>query len=387
MPEGCAGPDSLYTHCMFARLLAGLAACLAPLLAASAEQVPQFRLVPIVSHINKPVGIFDDGTGRLFILDQDGLVRIIENGQVDPTPFLDIHDEVWSVDNECGLIGLAFDPDFKSNHRFFINYDTRKFGKLQTRISEFTADATNTRADPATEREIMRFDQPFGNHKGGCMMFGPDRMLYIGVGDGGAGGDPFGNGQNLGVLLAKILRIDVDHGQSYKVPDDNPFVGQKGALPEIWCWGMRNPWRFSFDRQTGQLWCGDVGQDLWEEVDIIEKGKNYGWSAREGKHDFKPQRANGPLTDPIKDYPHTEGNCIIGGYVYRGKSIPALDGVYLYADNGLGWIAGLRYDGKQVTFDSHLLQAPLNIASFGEDRDGELYVCDRDRGSVFELAP
>jgi len=233
----------------------------------------------------------------------------------------------------------------------------------------------------------MRWDQPFGNHKGGCMIFGPDQMLYIGVGDGGSAGDPFNNGQNLGVLLAKILRIDVDHGQPYKAPDDNPFVGRKGALPEIWCWGMRNPWRFSFDRQTGQLWCGDVGQDLWEEIDIIEKGKNYGWSAREGKHDYKPERASGPLTDPIKDYPHTEGRCIIGGYVYRGKAIPALEGIYVYGDYNLGWIAGLRYDGKQITLDAHLLQSPLNIASFGEEHDGELYLCDRERGQVFELAP
>jgi glucose/arabinose dehydrogenase len=371
---------------MSLRVLASVAFCVAPFLA-SGDPIPQFRLAPVASNLAEPLGIVDDGTGRLFIVEQGGIIRIIENGQVDPTPFLDIHDEVSRAGPECGLLGLAFHPDFKDNHRFFVNYDTEKFGKLQTRISEFTADASNSRAEPASEREIMRYDQPFTNHKGGCMIFGPDHMLYIGVGDGGAGGDPYNHGQDLGVLLAKILRIDVDHGQPYKAPDDNPFVGRKGALPEIWCYGMRNPWRFSFDRETGRLWCGDVGQDLWEEIDLIEKGRNYGWSAREGKHDFKPERASGPLTDPIKDYSHKEGNCIIGGYVYRGKAIPALDGVYVYADYGWGWIAGLRYDGKQITFDAHLLQSPLHIASFGEGHDGELYVCDHDRGQVFELAP
>lgn len=364
-----------------------LAICLAPVLAFAQQQVPQIRLTQIASGLDRPIGVFDDGTGRLFVIEQDGRIVIVENGQIDSTPFLDISDEVWSHDNECGLLGLAFDPDFKTNHRFFINYDTKKFGNLQTRISEFTADSANTHADPATEKELLRFDQPFPNHKGGCLMFGPDHMLYDGQGDGGSAGDPHGNGQNLGVYLGKILRIDVEHGQPYAVPADNPFVGKQGARPEIWAWGMRNPWRFSFDSATGKLWCGDVGQDLWEEIDIIEKGKNYGWSAREGKHDFKPERAVGPLTEPIKDYPHPYGKCIIGGYVYHGKAIPALDGLYVYGDYNIGWIAALGYDGKNITFDAKLLQSPLNIASFGEDRDGELYVCDRERGQLFIIAP
>ena len=371
---------------MVYRLLAGVAILLAPVLA-SAQQVPHIRLAMVASHLDRPIGVFDDGTGRLFVLEQDGRICVVENGQTDPEPFLDIHDEVFARANECGLIGLAFHPDFKNNHRLYVNYDTKKSGHLQTCIAEFTADATNSHVDPATERDLLCYDQPFDNHKGGCTLFGHDHMLYIGAGDGGSGGDPHENGQNLGVMLGKILRIDVDHGQPYKVPDDNPFAGQKGVCPEIWAWGMRNPWRFSFDRETGELWCGDVGQDLWEEIDIIEKGKNYGWSAREGSHDYKPERAKGVLTDPIKDYPHTEGRCIIGGYVYRGKMIPALAGTYVYADYNVGWIAGLRYDGKQVTFDAHLLQSPLNPVSFGEDHDGELYIVDRDRGQVFELAP
>jgi glucose/arabinose dehydrogenase len=359
---------------------------LAPFLALG-QQIAHIRLVPIATGLHAPVGVFDDGTGRLFVIEQGGRVVIVENGQIDSTPFLDIQGEVMSAANECGLLGLAFHPDFKDNHKFYVNYDTMKNGRLQTCIAEFTADPDNTRADPSTERDLMFYDQPYTNHKGGCMMFGPDGMLYWGAGDGGSAGDPHDNGQNLGVYLGKILRIDVDHGNPYKVPDDNPFISTPNAKPEIWAWGMRNPWRFSFDRVTGKLWCGDVGQDLWEEIDIIEKGKNYGWSAREGTHDFKPERAVGPLTESIKDYGHDEGKCIIGGYVYRGKAIPGLYGIYVYGDYNIGWIAGLGYDGTKITFDKHLLQTPLNIASFGEDHDGELYVADRERGQLYELAP
>ncbi len=367
------------------RVLIPILACLVPFIA-SADQVPQIRLVPIANHLNLPVAVYDDGTGRLFIIDQDGRIVIFENGQVDQIPFLDIHDEVSRAGNECGLLGMAFDPDFKDNHRFYVDYDTQKFGKLQTRISEFTADPSNSHTDPSTEKEFLRWDQPFTNHKGGCMMFGPDNMLYIGVGDGGKGGDPFNNAQNLGVYLGKILRINTDG----KAPADNPFVGRAGAKPEIWTLGMRNPWRFSFDSATGKLWCGDVGQDLWEEIDIIEKGKDYGWSIREGMHDYRPDRASTapePLTEPIKDYSHDEGKCIIGGYVYHGKAIPALQGLYVYADYNLGWIAALGWDGKKITFDQHILQTPLNIATFGVDHTGELYLCDRERGELYEIAP
>jgi glucose/arabinose dehydrogenase len=371
---------------MALRLPIILAICLFSF-AVSARQIPQIRLNQIADGLQNPIGVFDDGTGRLFVIEQPGRILIIDNGELNPTPFLDIRDEIYSGSLECGLLGLAFHPDFKKNHRFYVNYTTEKFGHLQTRLSEFTADASNTHADPGSEREVMRFDQPYENHKGGCMMFGPDKMLYIGVGDGGSGQDPLNYGQNLGVIFAKILRIDVDHGQPYKVPPDNPFVGRKGAIPETWCWGMRNPWRFSFDCKTGALWCGDVGQELWEEIDLIEKGKNYGWSAREGKHGFKPERAVGQLTDPIKDYNHGEGHCIIGGYVYRGKSIPALEGIYVYGDYVDGWIAGLGCDGTKVTFDAHLLQSSLHISSFGQDRDGELYVCARESGQLFVIAP
>lgn len=241
--------------------------------------------------------------------------------------------------------------------------------------------------DPSTEHVILRFDQPWTNHKGGQLAFGKDGMLYDSQGDGGSGGDPLQNGQSLKTFLAKILRIDVDHKQPYAIPADNPFANQPGAFPEIYAFGMRNPWRFSFDRATGQLYCGDVGQDKWEEVDIIEKGKNYGWSAKEGFHDFQPERAAGPLADPIKEYGHTEGNnCIIGGYVYRGKQFPGLQGVYIYGDNGSGRIWGLKWNGKSLTMDAELAHPDnLHMSAFGEDKDGELYVLDYNEGIVYRL--
>lgn len=354
----------------------------------SAADAPHIRLAPIAGGLQRPLACVDDGSGRLFIIEQPGRIRIISSGQLEPAPFLNIQDRVYSGDNECGLLGLAFHPQFKTNRRFFVNYTTKQRGKLQTVVSEFRCDAAATRADASSEREILRFDQPYPNHNGGCVLFGPDGMLYIGTGDGGLAADPHGNGQSLGTWLGKILRVDVDHqdqGKGYVAPSDNPFVGKAGALPEIWCYGMRNPWRFSFDRKTGQVWCGDVGQDKWEEVDILEKGKNYGWSAREGMHDFKPEQANGPLTEPIKEYDHRVGNSITGGYVYRGKAMPSLDGIYLYADYTSGTIWGLKWENGKATLDATLMDAPVHISSFGEDKDGELYICDHSGGRIFRI--
>ena len=362
---------------------------LASLLLASqmpaADVPPHIQLVQFQTGLSKPTALADDGTGRIFVIEHGGTIRLLENGQVLPEPYLDIRDRV-DQEGESGLLCMVFHPDFAQNGRLFVNYDTKVGNQIQTIVSEFKADPTLNKVDPATERVILRFDQPYSNHKGGQLAFGKDGMLYISTGDGGSGGDPHGNGQNLHTFLAKILRIDVDHKQPYAIPEDNPFGHQTDAFPEIWAFGMRNPWRFSFDRQTGKLWCGDVGQDLWEEIDIIEKGKNYGWSAREGKHDFKPERAVGPLTEPIKDYNHSEGKCIIGGYVYRGKQFPDLQGIYIYGDNGSGRIWGLKWDGKALTMDAELLhQEGLHMSSFGEDKDGELYVLDYNRGMVYRL--
>ena len=268
-----------------------------------------------------------------------------------------------------------------------MNYTTRQSGKLETVVAEFKSPPLASHVDAATGREILRFDQPYANHNGGNVIFGPDGMLYIGNGDGGSGGDPHNNGQQLNTWLGKILRIDVDSKQPYAIPADNPFVKTVGAKPEIWAFGLRNPWRFSFDRQTRQLYCGDVGQNKWEEINIIEKGKNYGWSAREGAHDFLPERAAGQLTEPIKDYGRDLGVSVTGGYVYRGRDIPSLQGVYVYADYQSGRIWGLKWDGHALTLDAELLHVPFLISSFGEDKDGELYVCDHRGGKIFRISP
>lgn len=360
--------------------------------AASAADAPRIRLVPILTRLTRPLACVDDGSGRLFIVEQPGRILLSRGGRLESQPFLDLQDRVYSRDNECGLLGLAFHPDFKNNGRFFVNYTTKQNGKLETVVAEFHADAASAVANANSERVILRFDQPWANHNGGNVMFGPDGFLYIGNGDGGSGGDPMQNGQSLKTWLGKMLRIDVDHapaGKTYAIPADNPFAkNTDGTLPEIWCYGLRNPWRWSFDRQTGELWCGDVGQNLWEEIDVLEKGRNYGWSAREGMHDFKPERARGPLAEPVKEYGRGEGNCVTGGFVYRGKSIPALAGIYLYADYTSGNIWGLHRDAKgAIDFDAKLIEAGPHIASFGQDRDGELYVCDHAEGRILRIAP
>jgi len=357
------------------------------LLADDKAPSPHIKLVLFQKGLKNPTVIADDGTGRIFVVEEEGKIRLLENGQVRPQAYLDITDRVcfnW----ECGFLGLAFHPDFAHNGRFFVNYVTKVGNQLQTVVSEFKANPADKKVDPATERVILRFDQPFWDHKAGQLAFGKDGMLYIATGDGGSGGDPQNNGQNLHTFLAKILRIDVDHKQPYEVPPDNPFVNQAGAYPENWAYGLRNPWRFSFDRGTGTLYCADVGQDKWEELDIIEKGKNYGWSAKEGTHDFKPERGVGQLVDPIIEYPHTEGNiCIIGGYVYRGKQFPALQGIYFYGDWGSGRIWGLKWDGKSVTMNAELMPPQdVHMSSFGEDKDGELYVLDYNNGVAYRLA-
>ncbi|MGB8354824.1 MAG: PQQ-dependent sugar dehydrogenase [Chthoniobacteraceae bacterium] len=367
----------IFRTLFFSTLFATLQLC--------AGEAPHIRLEPYLSGLEQPVALADDGSGRIFVVEQKGLIRMVENGQVLTSPYLDLTNRVQSG-GECGLLCVVFHPQFAKNGRLFVNYTSTVNGHLQTFISEFKTEPHSGVVSAETERVIMTVDKPYANHNAGQIAFGPDGMLYIGTGDGGSGGDPHQNGQNLGAILGKILRIDVDHKQPYAVPADNPFLNKPGALPEIWAYGIRNPWRFSFDRETHQLYCGDVGQDKWEEVDILEKGKNYGWSAREGFHDFRPERANGPVTDPIKDYPHGDGNnCIIGGYVYRGKTFPALQGIYFYGDYGSGRIWGLKWDGHALTLDAELLHPHMNISSFGEDSQGNLYVMDYGGGKIYLL--
>ncbi len=322
----------------------------------------------------------------MFVVEQPGRIRIVENGQVLPTAFLDITDRVGSGGTERGLLGLAFHPDYKDKPYFYLNYTDLNGNTV---IARFRANADA--ADPASEMDLLKVDQPFPNHNGGEMTFGPDGCLYVGLGDGGSQGDPHGNGQNTNVLLGKILRLDVDAGERYRIPTGNPFVGG-GGKPEIWAYGLRNPWRFSFDRSTGDLYVADVGQDLWEEVDFAAGNPpdlNYGWNYYEGSH---PYNGIAPLdliiTMPVTEYSHQVGGCaIVGGYIYRGQ-MPEWQGVYLYGDFCSGKVWGLLRPADPsatTTWQSGVLyETGASITTFGQDPAGELYFADRG-GTVYRL--
>lgn len=331
----------------------------------------------LVTDLQRPVDLQADGSGRLFVIEKVGRIRIIENDQLIDTPFLDISERVGSDGNEQGLLGLAFHPKYQENGRFFVNY-TDTSG--DTVIARFQVSDDPNVADSASEVELLGLDQPFPNHNGGALVFGPDGYLYAGLGDGGAAGDPRGNAQNTEVLLGKILRLDVDSAEPYAVPADNPFGD------EIWVYGLRNPWRLSFDKATGDLYIGDVGQGDWEEIDFLAAGSpggaNFGWDFREGAHDFEGGGPEG-MIDPIAEYSHPEGGCsVTGGYVYRG-SMPEWNGIYLYGDYCTGMIWGLiQIDGgwqNQLLFD-----LDLTLTSFGQDETGELYLVS-DSGEILRL--
>ena len=339
-------------------------------------------LNPVVSGLNAPVDLqpANDGTGRLFVVEQAGTIRVVSNASLLPTPFLDIHSKV-DFGGEKGLLGLAFHPNYQQSRRFYLNYDRVVSGQMQTVISEFQASTTDpNQADPASERILFTVDQPFPNHKGGQLAFGPDGFLYIGLGDGGSAGDPLGNGQSLQTLLGKMLRIDVDHsspGLPYAIPSDNPFLNGTDR-GEIWAYGLRNPWRFSLDPGSGRLFVGDVGQDKFEEIDILQRGGNFGWNIMEGLHCFNPASGcnmNG-LILPITEYDHSQGDAVIGGYVYRGTAIPQMVGTYLFSDFETGTIWGLVENPPGTWTRSQLLATGKNISSFGRDEAGELYVLD-----------
>lgn len=355
----------------------------APSNTASFPDSTLYKWTQVASGFDSPVDIQfpDDGSGRMFVLEQVGRIRVVENGQLLETPFLDITGRVRSTGNEQGLLGLAFHPNFKDNPYFYVNY-TDNNG--DTVIARFQA-AGNT-ADPNSEKILLQVDQPFANHNGGEMIFGPDGYLYLGLGDGGSQGDPNGNGQNKDVLLAKILRIDVDRGDPYAIPNDNPFVNG-GGRPEVWAYGLRNPWRFSFDRATGDLYIADVGQDTWEEINVAAPnapGLNYGWKFYEGLHPYAGQPPAGiSITMPVAEYSHAEGGCAVtGGYVYRG-AMPEWQGIYLYGDFCSGKVWGLiRSQGgwqSQILFETG-----FNITSFGQDPSGEIYLADRG-GAIYRL--
>jgi glucose/arabinose dehydrogenase len=348
------------------------------------DHIPRIALRPYQQGLERPLYVTHDGTSRLFIVEQPGRIRLVKDGQMLARPYLDIVKKVESQ-GECGLLSVAFHPKFADNGYLYVDYTTRA-PNLKTVIAEFKVAPNATEVDPRTERVLLTIDQPYPNHNGGQLQFGPrDGMLYIGMGDGGSAGDPQNRAQNPQELLGKILRIDIDNRKPYGIPKDNPFVKDKRFRPEIWTWGMRNPWRFSFDRETGMCYAGDVGQNLYEEVDVLEAGGNYGWRLREALHPFKPTKNEPTLTDPIKEYGRDKGVSVTGGYVYRGKSIASLVGWYVYGDYGSGRIWGLKYEDGRVTEDAELLRMRGQPSSFGEDIDGELYVCDHGRGTVLRI--
>jgi glucose/arabinose dehydrogenase len=340
-------------------------------------------LKTIVKHrFSKPLFLTasPDDTNRLFVVEQDGRILIVKGDRVLTTPFLDISKKL-STGGERGLLGLAFHPHFSSNGRLFVNY-TRAQDRA-TVIAEYHA-SSNPNQVTLDESVLLVIPQPYGNHNGGMIAFGPDHYLYIGMGDGGSGGDPENYAQNPNELLGKFLRIDVDQPPPYGIPPDNPFVKEHGR-PEIFAWGLRNPWRFSFDQKTGNLWAGDVGQHAWEEIDVIKKGKNYGWRLLEGTHCFNPEthcRQVPHLVDPVTEYAQEQGRCsVTGGYVYRGEKIPDLVGTYVFGDFCSGEIWGYL-DGE-----TRILQSTdLQISSFGQDRDGGLYVVGYE-GEIFRIMP
>ena len=352
-----------------------------------APNTAQWKLV--TSGLNSPVGIASalDGSGRLFVLEQAGVIGIIQNGALLTNPFLDISGQV-SCCGERGLLGLAFHPRYMENGQFFVNYTDLDGNTVIARFEVSSNDPNQ--ADASSEKRLIYIQQPYPNHNGGAVVFGPDGYLYLGLGDGGSGGDPQGNGQSTSTLLGKILRIDVDGGSPYAIPADNPFVNG-GGLMEIWAYGLRNPWRISFDRAIGDLYIGDVGQNAWEEIDFLPAGSpggtNFGWNYREGTHPYQGSPpANLALAEPIAEYSHDQGCSVTGGAVYRGPALPAWQGVYLYGDYCSGKVWGLLRNPLGAWLNGLLFETGSTISSFGTDEAGELYLVDYS-GSLFKLAP
>ncbi len=348
-----------------------------------------FVWAPVVSGLDLPVDIQNagDGSGRLFIVQKRGSILIFQNDQLLSRPFLDIGSEVKSRGTEQGLLGLAFHPNYATNGTFFVYYIDLNGNSVVARFHVST-DNPN-RADPASEVDLFHMNQPYANHNGGGLAFGPDGYLYIGSGDGGSEGDPIRTGQNLQTQLGKLLRINVDNGDTASIPPDNPFIG-RGWLPEIWAYGLRNPWRFSFDRLTGNLYIGDVGQDAWEEVDFVLAGTagglNFGWSYFEGTHPYQDEPpASATFTWPVTEYSHTDGCAVTGGYVYRGTALPEWQGIYFYGDYCSGNVWGLIQTSQDKWQSKFLFMTGAKITTFGVDEAGEIYLSDYATGTILRL--
>jgi glucose/arabinose dehydrogenase len=389
-------PTLLHSTLVFGIWSAGSWACSDP--AASSTPLPPgpstIGLQQVASGLSTPLYVTapPGDTARLFIVEKTGAIRMVKSGTLLPAPFLDIGTLV-SGGGEQGLLGLAFDPDYATNGRFVVHY-TDVAGN--TRVSTFVRSSSDPDlADPSSEQLVLAAEQPFPNHNGGQVLFGPDGDLYLGLGDGGSAGDPTGRGQDLTDLLGSILRLDIRTTSPYAVPADNPFAGRTDARPEVWSYGLRNPWRFSFDRATGDLYVADVGQSASEEVDVSPaaggagKATNFGWNTMEGKHCYGASSCNeSGLALPVLEYDHGQGCSITGGYVYRGAAIPAIQGYYFYGDYCGGWVRSFRYESGAAVdaFQWPTLAPGGSITSFGEDAAGELYITSAD-GRVFRIIP
>ena len=351
------------------------------------QAFPELRIARpiVVTHAN-------DGSNRLFVASQIGKIYCFENKAdvTEPNLYLDIEESVRYIDkeNEEGLLGFAIHPNYKKNGQFFLFYTTTDEPHVSV-ISRFNVSSTDpSKADPDSEVELMRIPQPFWNHNGGTLAFGHDGYLYIALGDGGKANDPFKNGQNLATLNGSVLRIDVDKkskDHNYAIPADNPFVGLKEARPEIYAYGFRNVWRLSFDRETGALYAADVGQNIWEEINIVVKGGNYGWNLREAKHKFgdNGSEASDKLIDPIFEYHHDVGKSITGGHVYRGSAVPSLKGMYMYADYVSGKVWALEHTPSGKILGNHEIKSMnLPIITFGGDEQGEVYLTTQLGGGI-----
>lgn len=360
-----------------------MVACQAPTHVAQA----QVRLSLVTDGLNSPVAISNAGDERLFVTQQAGMIRVVKDGKLLPAPFLDLSAQTKS-EGERGLLGLAFPADYAASGRFYVYYTGNDGNSV---LSRFTVTSGNAdRADETSEEVLLEQDQPYSNHNGGQLAFGPDGYLYLGLGDGGSGGDPQGKGQNLNTLLGKLLRLDVSGDTGYTVPDDNPFVSVRDARGEIWAYGLRNPWRFSFD-ENGDLYIADVGQNAYEEVNLqpaaSNGGENYGWNVMEADSCYQPAEGcdQTDLVLPVVSYPHGAkwGNSITGGYVYRGEAVDGLVGDYLFADFGSGrvWRTNAASDWEIEP----LLETGFNISTFGKGFDGELYLADYGAGALYRI--
>ena len=362
--------------------------CSALFLLALPIAAQEIRTTQIASGIPLPSGIENagDGSGRLFFVQQNGIIRVFRNGALVQQPFLDIRTKTTGS-GERGLLGLAFPPGYAQKQRFYVDYTNLRG---DTVIAQYRTTSNPDVADPASETILLTIPQPFENHNGGQVRFGPDGYLYVGMGDGGSGGDPQKNGQNLNALLGKILRIDVENSPgTIVIPPSNPFVNTAGARPEIWALGMRNPWRFSFDRATGDLWIADVGQETYEEINFqpaaSRGGENYGWNIMEGMHCFGTaicSTAN--FTLPVWEYTHASGCSISGGFMYRGNGSPGLRGLFLYADYCSGTIWALDHAGGKWS-SRILLSSGFGVTTFGEDEAGELYIANQTNGTIHRI--